>query len=101
MAEEIENKCEENNGWIIAAIVIFIILLIISLWASIWVILVISNPDWIKTINIGQDDPEEDAPPNSKLAGMYSAIITIAIAIILGISFGCTKCWYNSAEKLS
>src|SRR5438105_3160650 len=101
-----EYKCDENNSWMIAGIVIFIIpaiiqllfsshlysgivifiiLLVMFLWAAIWVILVISNPDWIKIINIGQDNPEEDAAPNFKLAGMYSAIITIAIAIILGI----------------
>lgn len=94
-------KCEKTNeGWKIAITVFVIIFIIMFLWVTIWAIIVISNPVWVKTINVGQDEPEEDATADLKMAAIYAAIIDIGICIVLGIIFGCTNCWYPKTKKI-
>lgn len=97
MKNEEATPCEQSkSAWATAGLVIGIILIIMFLWVTIWAILIISNPTWVRKIIMGDDEPQEDALADLRLASIYSAIITIGIAIILGISFGCTKCWKNT-----
>lgn len=94
-----ENNCEKNNdAWTVAATVLIIILLILFLWGVILQIILVDNPVWVKTINMGQDEPDEDAPPDVKMAAVYAAIIDVGLCVIIGIIFGCTRCWNTKSE---
>ena len=88
-----DENCENRNyAWLIMIYIISIIIILFVFFAGIFIIVLIAQPQFLLIVETTSDIPSDDALPDLRKMGIFSAVISILITAILCIILACTKC---------